>query len=470
MGSISSLPTINTQNLLYGSNMSLNVQQLVQASMQALELPASNLLTQQSVLNTESGTLTGINSDLNALQTAFQSLTSLAGGLSGMTATSANSAVVTATAGDTAVAGNHAITISALATTSSYDTNDLASPTTTFGTGTVQIQVGSGTAQPITVSSGNNTLTGLAAAINQAGIGVTASVITDANGARLALLSDTTGTPGNLTVTSNVSGLTFTQTQPGTNAALTVDGISLSESSNTVTGAIPGVTLSLMGTSSTPVGVQVGADATTAAQAIQSFVSAYNTVIQDANHQFAVSTGTDAAGNPTVTAQPLQADAGLMQVQNQLLDAANYAMSGNNGITSLASLGITMNSDGTLAVSNATLQNALSSNFSAVQNFFQGVTATFGANLGTVLGQLTAPGTGPLTVEINNIGTQQNDLTSQINQINAQLAVRQQLLTQQYSQLNATLQTLPLLLQQINGQLGSLSGNTSTGSGGGGQG
>lgn len=464
MGTLS-LPTINTQNLLYGSNMSLNVQQLVQASMQALELPASNLLSEQTTLNTESSALTGINSDLTALQTAFQSLTSLAGGLSGMTATSANQSVVTATADSSAVAGSHQVTVSALATTSSYDTNELASASTAFGTGTVQIQVGSAPAQQITVTSSNNTLTGLAATINQAGIGVTASVVTDANGARLALLSDTTGAPGNLTVSSTTSGLTFTQTQAGTNAALSVDGIALSEASNTVTGAIPGVTLTLTGTSSSAVSVQVGADASAATTAIQSFVSAYNTVIQDANHQFAVTTGTDAAGNATVTAQPLQADSGLMQVQNELLDAANYTMSGNSGITSLASLGITMNSDGTLAVNNATLQNALSSNFAAVQNFFQGATGTFGANLGTVLGQLTDPGTGPLTVELNNIGTQQSDLTSQINQINAQLAVQQQLLTEQYSQLNATLQTLPLLLQQINGQLGSLSGNTSSNNG-----
>lgn len=469
MGSIS-LPTINPQNLLYGSNMSLNVQQLVQASMQALELPASNLVSEQAALNTESSALTGINTDLNALQTAFQSLTSLAGGLSGMTAASADSSVVTATADNTAAAGNHVISVSALATTSSYDTNELASASTTFGTGTVQIQVGSGPAQQITVNSSNDTLTGLAAAMNQAGIGVTASVVTDANGARLALLSDTTGAPGNLTVSSTTSGLTFTQTQAGTNAALTVDGIALSESSNTVTGAIPGVTLSLTGTSTAPVSVQVGADASAATQAIQGFVAAYNTVMQDANHQFAVTTGTDAAGNATVTAQPLQADSGLMQVQNQLLDAANFAMSGNNGITSLGALGITMNSDGTLAVNSGTLQNALSSNFAAVQNFFQGATGTFGANLGTVLGQLTAPGTGPLTVELNNIGTQQNDLTSQINQINAQLAVQQQLLTQQYSQLNATLQTLPLLLQQINGQLGSLAGNTSNSNSSGSQG
>ncbi|MGH9505771.1 MAG: flagellar filament capping protein FliD, partial [Terriglobales bacterium] len=128
----------------------------------------------------------------------------------------------------------------------------------------------------------------------------------------------------------------------------------------------------------------------------------------------------------------------------------------------LSSLGITVNTDGTLAVNNTTLQNALSGNFAAVQNFFQGASGTVGSNLSAVLTQLTAPGTGPLTVELNNLSTQGNDLTTQINQINAQLAVQQQQLTEEYSQVNATLQTLPLLLQQINGQLGSLGGSTSS--------
>lgn len=463
MGSIS-LPTINTQNLIYGSNMGFNVQQMVQASMQVLELPASNLLTEQNQLNSESSALTSINSDLNSLQTAFQNLTNLAGGLSGMAATSSNSGVVTATADSTATAGNHQISVSALATTSSYDTNALASSSTTFGTGSFTIQVGSGTAQTVTVSSANDTLSGLASTINQAGLGVTASVITDANGSRLALLSNTTGTPGNITVASNTTGLTFNPTQTGTNAALTVDGIGISSTSNTVTGAIPGVTLSLTGTSASPASVIVGADTGAATTAINSFVSAYNTVIGDINQQFSVTTGTDAAGNTTVQAQPLQADPGLSLLQSQLLYAANYTMGGNNGITSLSSLGITVNTDGTLAVNNSTLQSALSSNFSAVQNFFQGATGTFGANLTTTLSQLTDPSTGPLNVELNNLQTQQTDLTSQINQINAQLAVQQQQLTQEYSQVNASLQTLPLLLQQISGQMGSLGSVSSGGS------
>lgn len=469
MGSFINLPTINTQNLVYGSSMSLNVQQLVQASMQALELPASNLVGEQTQLNTESSALTSINNDLTALANAFQTLPSLAGGLSGMTASSAAPSVVSATADNTASAGTHPVTVSALATTSSYDTNELASASTTFGTGTFDIQVGTGTAQTITVTSANDTLSGLATTINQAGLGVTASVITDANGARLALLSNTTGTPGNLTVSANTTGLTFTQTQAGTNASLTVDGIPISSASNTVTGAIPGVTLQLVGTSSSPVSVSVGADTGAATTAINSFVSAYNTVVQDLNKQFTVTTGTDTAGNTTVQAQPLEADPGLRLVQSQLLDAVNYAMTGNNGITSLSSLGITVKTDGTLAVNNTTLQSALSGNFAAVQNFFQGTSGTFGSNMTAVLTQLTAAGTGALNIELSNLSTQGNDLTSQINQMNAQLAVQQQQLTEEYSQVNATLQTLPLLLQEINGQLGSLGGassGSSTSSGG----
>ncbi len=134
-----------------------------------------------------------------------------------------------------------------------------------------------------------------------------------------------------------------------------------------------------------------------------------------------------------------------------------YSMSGNNGITSLSSLGITMNQDGTLTVNSSTLQNALSSNFSAVQTFFQGASGTFGSNLTTNLTQLTDPVNGPFNLELTNISTQQNDLSQQLTQMQGQLAIEQQQLLQEYSQANAALQTLPLMLQQISSQLGSLS-------------
>jgi len=92
----------------------------------------------------------------------------------------------------------------------------------------------------VTIGSTDNTLNGLSAAINAQNLGVTASVITDANGARLALVSNTPGSAGGITVSGNTTGLTFNLAASGSNASLTVDGVPVNSASNTVAGVIPG--------------------------------------------------------------------------------------------------------------------------------------------------------------------------------------------------------------------------------------
>jgi len=110
--------------------------------------------------------------------------------------------------------------------------------------------------------------------INGGGYGVTASVVTDSQGSRLVLGSNTSGAAGNLTVSSSATNFTSTA---GVDAQLTVDGVPVDSSTNTVTGAISGVTLSLGSADpNTPVLISVQPDTTQASDAIQSFVTAYN--------------------------------------------------------------------------------------------------------------------------------------------------------------------------------------------------
>jgi hypothetical protein len=85
-------------------------------------------------------------------------------------------------------------------------------------------------------------------------------------------------------------------------------------------------------------------------------------------------------------------------------------------------------------------------------------------NLNNSLATLTNPASGPLYVDNNGITGAQNALASQISAFQANLAQQQQTWLQEYSQVNTTLQTLPLMLAQINGQLGALSGSTTTSS------
>lgn len=428
-----------------------NASQYVQAIISSEQGPELLMQQQVSNLSTQATALGTISTQLNALQTAVFALNDFQGALNAQTATSSDSGVVTATAGSGASPGTHTIVVSNLATTSSQYSNTLANGNTTFATGSFNIQIGSGSPTAITVNSSDDTLSTLATAINQANAGVTASVITDASGSRLGLVSNTGGAPGQITISGNTTGLSFTQAVAGANASFTLDGIALTSTSNTVTGVLNGVSLNLQGPStSAGATITIAPDTTQATTAIQNFVSAYNTVIQSLNTQFQYNPQTQSTG-------PLGSDQVVMQLQQSLLSDAAFSISGNSGMTNLASIGIDMNEDGTLAVNTSSLSAAMASNYTAVQNLFQQVTpAGFATNFGNDLTNLTDPATGPVAVDQQGIQQETNDLNQQISDFQANLNAQEQQLMQIYSQVAVTIQDMPGLVSQTQSELSSL--------------
>jgi flagellar hook-associated protein 2 len=443
---------INTTGL--GLNQGLDVQTTVEALETAAEAPETPLQNEVTAYTNQVSAASNINSLLGTLQTAVQALQDPLGALAATDAASSNDNVVTATSTSGAAAGAYSVTVNSLATTSAYDTDPLSTGDTTFGTGQFTLQVGSGTPVTVTVDSSNDTLNSLASYINSQNYGVTASVITDANGARLSLVSDTSGAPGNLTISGNTTGLTFNQTVTGTNSSITVDGVPLNTTSNTVTGAIPDVTLNLEGTSSSAATVTVGADENQVSTAVNNFVSAYNAVVEAINTQFTYTSG--ASSQP-----PLFADSSLQAVQQELYNDVDYSLSGNGSYNTLASLGITVQSDGTLEVDSGTLDTAISSDPSAVQNFFQQSTGAngFAISFGNNLTNLTNTVSGPLYLDIQGMDQDEQGLQNQINQIQANVTQEAKVWEQEYAQVNSLLQTLPLELEQLNAELGNLNGS-----------
>jgi flagellar hook-associated protein 2 len=436
-------------NLTSGTTAGFDVPTIVDEVLASQSQEETQWQNQETTFNNQATALQQLSTQLQTLLTDANDLTDPLGSLAAMTASVSNPNVLSATAGSGAAIGSHSISVSALATTSSYYSNELASSSTTFGTGAITLQVGSGAAATITVDNTDNTLTGLAAAINSQNLGITANVITDAGGARLSLVSNTSGAAGNITISSNTTGLSFNLGSNGADAHLTVDGVPIDSSSNTVTSAIPGVTLNLLGLTSSPVTLEVSPDTSQAATAINNFVSDYNTVISSINSQFTYNTTTGTAG-------ALLGDSAAELVQSTLLSDVAASVTGNGAISSLASLGITMNNDGTLTVDSSQLTNALGSNFQAVQNFFQTATTGFAQRFSSDLTNLTGPTNGTIAVDLNGINSSVSSLQSEISDFQANLATEQQTLTTYYSNINATLQSLPSLLATINAQLSGL--------------
>jgi flagellar hook-associated protein 2 len=276
-------------------------------------------------------------------------------------------------------------------------------------------------------------------------------VLTDSQGSRLVLVSKSSGANGNLNVSSPAASFT---TAAGIDAQLTVDGVPVDSSTNTVTGAIPGVTLSLgAADTNTSVLVSVQPDTTAASQAIQNFVDAYNAVIGSINSQYTL----NSSGGEGV----LAGDSMLRSLQSSLLSMVSTSTSGGGQYVNLQSMGIEMQNDGTLQINSANLSQALSSNFSDVQRFFQS-TSGWGQAAGKQMLQLTDPTLGPVAADINGLKQTNQGLTDQINDFELRMSAVQDQLTTQYSSLDALLQQYPMQLQQVAAQLGSLPNTTSS--------
>jgi flagellar hook-associated protein 2 len=466
--------SLNPSTILSGQGLDVStvVQQIISSQSGQLSVWQG----QQTTLATQEGLLEGMENNFTSLQTAVAALADPAGALTAQAASSSNTAVLTATVQSTAINGTHQIVVNSLATTGTLYTDPIAAGAgTSFlasgqTSGDIKLQVGgtSGSTFDIPITQGSNdTLNTLASYINAQSTannwGVTASVVSDTTGSRLALFSQNSGSTGALAVTANTNTiLNFDTPVGGTNASLTIDGVPFSSNSNTVTGAIQGVTLSLASQSpGNPVQLTIGPDQNQITTAVNNFVSAYNNVVSTINTQYVV----DPTGS--VPAPPLLGDPSLSAVQSSMLNDAAYAISGNNGYVNLASLGINMNDDGTLTVgSNAqgqTFAEVVASDPAAVLNFFQNASGTGFANcFNTDLTNLTDPTSGPLNVDLAQDQAEGQDLTTTINNFQTQLTNEQTALTQQYDSVNASLQSYPLLLQEVTETLGTLGSGTSS--------
>src|SRR6266851_5186772 len=316
----------------------------IQASEQAIETPWKNQLT---ALQAQDTVLSSLGSDLATLTTSLQALTDFSGVLSEKQGSSSNTNLLSLTSASlTASAGSHTIVINSLAQTSSEASSAITDPNDTLS-GSLTIQ-----GHTFNVDSVDNdtTLASLSAAINSAGIGVKANVITDSTGSRLSLVSGTSGVAGQLSATGSLSGasagpIAFSSSQVGKDASLTVDGVAITTGSNTVSNAIPGVTFQLLGSSpGTQIQVEITNGNTDIGTAIGKFVTAYNAVINDINGQ----EKNDSSGK----AEPLFGNPTLALIQSQITGAL-FTGAASGAIKNITQLGIGLNNDGTLALNGA---------------------------------------------------------------------------------------------------------------------
>jgi flagellar hook-associated protein 2 len=394
------------------STYSTDLQQVLSRAVSIAELPVQALQNDQATVEGKISALLTLNPAVAAVGADISSLGSLAGGV-GLSAASSDTSLVSATATGAKAAANYTIsditsTASAASATSATFYADPAS-TAVSSAGSLQLVVGSQTFN-LTLGTGQNNLQGLVAAINgTAGVPVNASILTTSSGDYLALsanstgqisalqLNDipTTGSAVNLLSTS-ASGLNL-----GSNANFNLDGIAISQTSNTINDVVPGLTFTILGDTSTnqTVNLSLSQDPAAVTTALQQLVTDYNSLVAAVNGQF----GRSGA---------LSGDSTLNQIDNAMQQAVTYEGS-SGSIKSLSDLGISLSDTGQMSLDTTVVGGMDSSQLADALSFLGSSTTGFGA-LASSFTQISDPVSGIIEQQVTNDNTEDQSLQNQV--------------------------------------------------------
>jgi len=380
-----------------GSNLDVN--SIVTQLMAVERRPLSLLATEAQGYRGRISAWGSLKGALAAFQTAVKSLDSAAKFQARATSVG-DASLFTAGAGAEAAAGAHGIEVSLLAQQHKLASAAFPGPLDPVGTGTLTIQYGTydaGTnaftlnpakaAQSIAIGAGQDSVAAARDAINQAGLGVSASIVNDGSGSRLVLSSKDSGAANSLRITvsdddgNNLdqnglsrlaydptlaagSGRNLTQAVAAQNAALMIDGIALSKASNTFDDALPGVTLTLLKAApGAPTTLNVSRDGAKTREAVEGFVSAYNSLAGSIAELTRYDPATKQAG-------ALQGNAAVQAIQSRMRATLSGSIPSAGAFSALSQIGVGFQKDGTLALDAAKLQAAIDTQYDDIAPLF----------------------------------------------------------------------------------------------------
>jgi len=407
------------------------------------------LQTQESTLNSRISALSSLKSQLNTLYTSVQSLASTGSSspFQAFNVSSTNDSAVEGTATSTAAIGSHTLdSVTRLAKSdlllSNQVTGSDTSIITAVGSGTKTFSI-NGTQITVTLSDGetnDQVLADVSSAINSTSTAVSAAVLhIDSTHSELAFTSRTTGsankissvTDGNSTLAAALGfgSVTFTDTPGGSSRTVAVsgqagfiegnsanldavfsfDGVAMTRGTNSITDAVNGLTIQLLGTSSTPVSLVVTPNDSAIENTVTQFITNYNSVLSYLSSQ----TGTDATtGTRGVFADDSNVRFLASDLRGIVMHSVSSVAAGAPSV--LSSIGITTNDDGTLTLSDKSkFEAALAANPTEVSDLFNSQNG--------VANQLVAK-LKPFVTYGGTIDTETKGLNSQVKTLNDRIA------------------------------------------------
>ncbi|MFA7240747.1 MAG: flagellar filament capping protein FliD [Sulfuricellaceae bacterium] len=383
-----------------GSNLDVNgiVSKLMSVEQQPVTLLNKKEASYQAKLSAYGSLQGAVSSFQSALQglgdvTKFQSTK----------ATPTDSTVLSASASSIATAGSYSIDVTTLAQSQKLVAAGQTSITAAIGSGaatTLSFDFGtvSGGAfaagaytgagftsngagiKTVTIDGSNNSLAGIKDAINNAKIGVTASIVNDGGASpyRLVLSSDNVGKSNSIKVSvsgdaalssllahdpANDTGQNLSESVTAQNAEFKVNGVAISKTSNNVSDVVQGVTFNLLKAASSTT-LSVSQDTASVTSSVNALVTAYNSLNKTLADLTAYDPKTKAAG-------PLLGDSTVLSIQSRIRRMLSTPLTNPSGsFSSLGQIGVSFQKDGSLAVDSGKLQSAINTNFSDIAGLF----------------------------------------------------------------------------------------------------
>lgn len=427
--------------LITGLDVNALISGLVKAERQSIDVLQSQKVRYQA----QDAVITSLIGALGSLKSSAENL-SLSTDFLKRSATSSDTAVLTASATSTALSGASVVTVDTLATAKSVKSISFADSGSAIGTGTLTITVGSA-ASAIVIDGTNNTLAGLRDAINNSGAKVNAAIVnvgTTVADYRLVVQSKDTGTANAVTISGTLSGgadpfpAGGEVVQTAADAKLSINGLMITRSSNTITDALSGVTLVLakegdrdgvIEATDPTAKVTVSSDDATLTSEIKKLVEDFNAVNKIVNEQFTL--------NPNSQRQGAAAgDASLRGV----IDRLRQELSAPGGGTSvkyrtLSDIGIRFEKNGSLTLDEAKLSAAFADDATAVSQFFIAVQNGVGKRIPDAVDDFVSAVDGALTFRQKGIGQSIKRIDDKVAREEARIAAMEERLTKQFAAL-----------------------------------
>ena len=462
-----------------GAGSGVDIKALAQGLVDAEKVPRQNAI--QAKLDKSEAKISGYSAMMAAIDVFKASVEQVDSttDFASTTARVSNASALSVSTSSLAAPGSHSISINSLAQAqrSNSDTgfsnitsqvNGGAAFNLTFTVG----PVGSQTTTTVSIDQASTNLSAVASAINLSDAGISAQVldtgvINAADRYRLVL----TG----LTGEDNVFQVSSTATDPtefafstpagqeASDASLTVNGVGITRSTNTIDDVITGVTLDLQATTSTATSLTVVRDATGVKEKIQGIVEAYNNLVSD----FGVLSGPKSDDPDDVFSGSLRGDSTVRTVLSQIRQIFfGESETAGDTVKSFRDLGVSVDKDGVVTLDEATLDAALSTNFeevvqvlaarqSTVEDDETVVTRGLGVTLAARLRELMSP-SGIIVSQSTSAESQVSRYETQLEDLEDRMTSLLERYTKQFAAMESLVGQISAMRENLKGQFESL--------------